>query len=175
MQLRATTTLWPHQEMALRAICTPTGFKSGILVVPCGGGKTLIGILLCSLLPAKILILCHNCNSVLQWKAQLVRWTCPRRRIYTCTSGLQMESLEEADIVIMTYKMLSNRNAHNIYAQHWITAHVWSGIIYDEVHGTPADMVEERVLQPLQGKVKIGATATPTGLQPQRACIPPDE
>jgi len=48
---------------------------SGILVLPCGAGKTLIGISLLTLLKRPALIFCQSIMGVKQWRDQLVRWT----------------------------------------------------------------------------------------------------
>lgn len=62
--------------------------RSGIIVLPCGAGKTLVGITAACTIKKSVLILCTSSVSVLQWKSEFMRWsTIQDRQIAIFTSG----------------------------------------------------------------------------------------
>ena len=90
---RTTCRLWEHQECAVHSVISPPHhpkgqfFCSGVLVIPCGAGKSLIGVSIATMQNSLTLVLCINVNSVLQWRDEFLTWnTIPDDRILCVTS-----------------------------------------------------------------------------------------
>ncbi len=130
---------------------------SGIIVLPCGSGKTVIGLGVVSRIANHTLIVTTNNVSVHQWRYELLNKTdIPAGHIGEFT-GLDKEI---RPITVTTYQMLTHRRSkaepmHNlgIFAQH-----NWGLIIYDEVHLLPAPVF--RATTEIQAKRRLGLTAT---------------
>jgi superfamily II DNA or RNA helicase len=158
LSLRPTVQLWPHQQQALRRLVdVHGGMRSGMLVVPCGGGKTLLGIAIATLVPAPVLVLCHNATSALQWRQQFRQWSTGGHIV----TALHTAELERADVAILTYKMVSTASSANKHAQALLLKRQWSVVILDEVHGAPSVEVTGQILTQLRAGALIGVTATP--------------
>ena len=158
MSLRASVQLWPHQQQALQRLVDAHGImRSGLLVVPCGGGKTLLGIAIAMLSPPPVLVLCHNATSVLQWRQQFQQWSTGGK----ITTVMHTAELAHTDVAILTYKMLSTTTSANKYAQSLLLKRQWSAVLLDEVHGAPSVEVTLHILTQLRAGALIGVTATP--------------
>ena len=68
VELKSSTTLRPYQERALRKLFGNGRARSGIIVLPCGAGKTLVGVTAACTIRKKCLVLCTSAVSVEQWK-----------------------------------------------------------------------------------------------------------
>jgi DNA excision repair protein ERCC-3 len=74
IELKAFTKLRDYQSEALKAVVQQTGTtnakvaKSGYIVLPCGAGKTLLGIAICAKIKKETLIVCSSDSGAEQWK-----------------------------------------------------------------------------------------------------------
>ncbi|MFC5986347.1 DNA repair helicase XPB [Marinicrinis lubricantis] len=130
---------------------------SGVLVLPCGAGKTMIGIASIIRCGSAALILTTNITSVRQWKRELISKTSlPEDWIGEYTG----ERKEVKPITIATYQILTHRAAKTDPFHHMKLFHErdWGMIVYDEVHLLPAPVF--RVTADLQAKRRLGLTAT---------------
>ena len=75
MDLKSNTTLRPYQEKSLRKMFGNGRARSGIIVLPCGAGKTLVGVTAACTVRKRCLVLCTSSVSVDQWKQQFKLWS----------------------------------------------------------------------------------------------------
>ncbi|MDR1929355.1 MAG: DEAD/DEAH box helicase [Treponema sp.] len=132
-----------------------TGF--GVVVLPCGSGKTMVGMAVMSLLKTNTLILSANVAAVHQWIDELLDKTTLERDKIAEYSG---DSKSTAPVTIATYQILTWRPARDGDFPHFalFRRHPWGLIIYDEVHLLPAPVF--RVTAELQAVRRLGLTAT---------------
>lgn len=132
-----------------------TGF--GTIVLPCGAGKTIVGLTILSMLKTSTLIITTNITSVHQWIDELVDKTdIPRDMIAEYTG----ESKTIKPITVATYQILTWRPDKVGPYPHFsiFRERPWGLIIYDEVHLLPAPVF--RVVAELQAVRRVGLTAT---------------
>ncbi|SDW59041.1 DNA repair helicase XPB [Paenibacillus sp. CF384] len=130
---------------------------SGVLVLPCGAGKTIIGIAALARLRCDTLILTSNVTSVNQWKAELIdKTTLTDQEIGTYAATAK----EVRPVTIATYQILtSRRRKGDEYSNMRLFGERnWGLIIYDEVHLLPAPVF--RMTADLQATRRLGLTAT---------------
>ena len=85
--------------------------RSGIIVLPCGAGKTFVGIAAATTIGASTIILCPNQTSVAQWREQLVRYTDVSSRnicVLTAKRKEPLPPLNEPVILMTTYTMIGS-------------------------------------------------------------------
>jgi DNA excision repair protein ERCC-3 len=130
---------------------------SGIVVLPCGAGKTIVGIAIMSLLGTETLILVTNTIALRQWKEELLDKTFLEADQIGEFSG---EKKEIRPITIATYNILTYRKDKNGPFLHFdlFNSKNWGLIIYDEVHLLPAPVF--RMTSEIQSKRRLGLTAT---------------
>ncbi|MDM7988264.1 MAG: DEAD/DEAH box helicase [Smithella sp.] len=130
---------------------------SGIVVLPCGAGKTIVGIAIMSLLSTETLILVTNTIALRQWKDELLDKTHLSPDQIGEFSG---EKKEIRPITIATYNILTYRKDKNGPFLHFdlFNSKNWGLIIYDEVHLLPAPVF--RMTSEIQSKRRLGLTAT---------------
>ncbi len=130
---------------------------SGIVVLPCGAGKTIVGIAIMSLLSTETLILVTNTIALRQWKEELLDKTHLEPDQIGEFSG---EKKEIRPITIATYNILTYRKDKNGPFLHFelFNSKNWGLIIYDEVHLLPAPVF--RMTSEIQSKRRLGLTAT---------------
>jgi DNA excision repair protein ERCC-3 len=128
---------------------------SGVVVLPCGAGKTLVGAAAMALAKATTLILVTNTVSARQWKDELVRRTSLTEDEVGEYSGTKKEI---RPVTIATYQVMTTRRK-GVYAHlELFDAKDWGLIVYDEVHLLPAPIF--RMTADLQARRRIGLTAT---------------
>jgi DNA excision repair protein ERCC-3 len=128
---------------------------SGVVVLPCGAGKTLVGAAAMAQAQATTLILVTNTVSARQWKDELVRRTSLTEDEIGEYSGTKKEI---RPVTIATYQVMTTRRK-GVYAHlELFDAKDWGLIIYDEVHLLPAPIF--RMTADLQARRRIGLTAT---------------
>jgi len=130
---------------------------SGVIVLPCGSGKTIIGLGTMAEISTYTLIIATNNVSVRQWRDELLSKT----HINETDIGEYTGRIKEIKpITITTYQMLTHRQTkdsplHNLKI---FTEHNWGLIIYDEVHILPAPVF--RATTAIQARRRLGLTAT---------------
>ncbi len=130
---------------------------SGVIVLPCGAGKTIVGMAVMSLLQTHTLILCTNLTAVRQWKREILDKTDVPEDSIGEYSG---ESKDIRPITVSTYQILTYRRRKIDPFLHFglFTIGNWGLIIYDEVHLLPAPVF--RVTAEIQARRRLGLTAT---------------
>ncbi len=128
---------------------------SGVVVLPCGAGKTLVGAAAMAQAKATTLILVTNTVSARQWKDELIRRTTLTEDEIGEYSGTKKEV---RPVTIATYQVMTTRRK-GVYAHlELFDAKDWGLIVYDEVHLLPAPIF--RMTADLQARRRIGLTAT---------------
>jgi DNA excision repair protein ERCC-3 len=128
---------------------------SGVVVLPCGAGKTMVGAAAMAEAKATTLILVTNTVSARQWKDELIRRTSLTAEEIGEYSGAVKEI---RPVTIATYQVMTTRRK-GVYAHlELFDARDWGLVIYDEVHLLPAPIF--RMTADLQARRRIGLTAT---------------
>ena len=132
-----------------------TGF--GTIVLPCGSGKTIVGMTIMDMLKTSTLIITTNISAVHQWIDELLDKTDLSRDQIAEYSG---ENKEIKPVTVATYQVLTWRPNKEGPYPHFSLFHKrnWGLIIYDEVHMLPAPVF--RVVAELQAVRRVGLTAT---------------
>ena len=128
---------------------------SGVVVLPCGAGKTIVGTLAMSLAQATTLILVTNTVSARQWREELLRRTTLTADEIGEYSGAKKEI---RPVTIATYQVMTTKR-QGIYPHLEVfDSRDWGLIIYDEVHLLPAPIF--RFTADIQSRRRLGLTAT---------------
>ena len=132
-----------------------TGF--GTIVLPCGSGKTIVGMQIMDMLKTSTLIITTNISAVHQWIDELLDKTNLTKDDIAEYTG---ESKDIKPVTIATYQVLTWRPDKEGPFPHFSIFHErpWGLIIYDEVHMLPAPVF--RVVAELQAVRRVGLTAT---------------
>ncbi len=130
---------------------------SGVVVLPCGAGKTVVGIGAMHALQTHTLVLTTNTVALHQWKSELIDKTTLEANQIGEYSG---ESKEILPVTIATYQILTYRKSKDSPFVHFglFDAGNWGLIVYDEVHLLPAPVF--RATASLQARRRLGLTAT---------------
>lgn len=130
---------------------------SGVIVLPCGAGKTVVGLAVMNLLQTSTLILATNIVALRQWREEILEKTTLTSDQIAEYSG---ERKEFAPVTIATYQIVVYRKEKEGPFPHFhlFDARNWGLIIYDEVHLLPAPVF--RATAEIQGKRRLGLTAT---------------
>ena len=130
---------------------------SGVIVLPCGAGKTMVGMAVMEQIQAATLILTPSTVAARQWKAELLDKTDLREEDIGEYTGLKKEI---RPVTISTYQILVYRKKRNRPFEHFriFNERNWGLIIYDEVHLLPAPVF--RITADIQARRRLGLTAT---------------
>lgn len=130
---------------------------SGVVVLPCGAGKTVTGMAVMSLVGAKTLVLTTNTVAVRQWREELLDKTELRPEDVGEYTG---ETKDLRPVTISTYQMMTWRRSKDGDFEHFevFRSQNWGLVVYDEVHLLPAPIF--RVTAELQARRRLGLTAT---------------
>ncbi|CAM9286036.1 unnamed protein product [Lampetra fluviatilis] len=162
IDLKPTAVLRPYQEKSLRKMFGNGRARSGVIVLPCGAGKSLVGVTAACTVRKRCLVLCTSAVSVEQWKAQFRMWsTADESQICRFTSDAK-DKPSGCGIAISTYSMLGHTTKRSWEAERvmdWMKSQEWGLMLLDEVHTIPARMFR-RVLTIVQAHCKLGLTAT---------------
>lgn len=163
IDLKPATVIRPYQETSLSKMFGNGRARSGIIVLPCGAGKTLVGITAACTIKKSCLVLCTSSVSVMQWKSQFLQWSnVTDRQIAVFTADQKERFAGESGIVISTYSMVANthnRSHESKKMMEFLTSREWGFILLDEVHVVPAAMFR-RVVTTIKAHSKLGLTAT---------------
>jgi DNA excision repair protein ERCC-3 len=128
---------------------------SGVVVLPCGAGKTLVGAAAMAQAQATTLILVTNTVSAHQWRTELLKRTSLTPEEIGEYSGQRKEI---RPVTIATYQVMTTKRK-GVYAHLEVfDARDWGLVIYDEVHLLPAPIF--RMTADLQARRRLGLTAT---------------
>jgi DNA excision repair protein ERCC-3 len=165
-QLRATTaagkplTVRPYQRLAADLFYAGGSEKggSGVIVLPCGAGKTMVAMAVMERLQCETLVLTTNTVAVRQWMNELAdKSGVPKEDVGEYTGDRK----EIRPITISTYQILTHRRTKGTSPfTHFglFSAKDWGLIVYDEVHLLPAPVF--RFSADLQARRRLGLTAT---------------
>lgn len=130
---------------------------SGVIVLPCGAGKTIVGMACMQKLQTQTLILTTNTIAVRQWRNELLdkTWLKPDE-----VGEYTGDSKVVAPVTISTYQMITYRRRKSGEFAHFALfgARDWGLVVYDEVHLLPAPVF--RVTAEIQARRRLGLTAT---------------
>lgn len=147
-----------YQQEAVQQFRGTAGNEgSGVVVLPCGAGKTIVGIAVLESLQCETLILTSNTTSVRQWIEELEWRTSLTNEEIGEYSG---EQRQVRPVTVATYQMLTHRRTKGGPFLHMnlFNERNWGLIIYDEVHLLPAPVF--RATAEIQATRRLGLTAT---------------
>src|SRR6478752_3787941 len=128
---------------------------SGVVVLPCGAGKTIVGAAAMARASATTLILVTNTVSARQWRDELVKRTSLTEDEIGEYSGARKEI---RPVTIATYQVLTTKRKGVYSHLELLDARDWGLVVYDEVHLLPAPIF--RMTADLQARRRLGLTAT---------------
>jgi DNA excision repair protein ERCC-3 len=128
---------------------------SGVIVLPCGAGKTLVGMAAMARAGARTLILVTNTVSSRQWQSELLAKTSLTESEIGEYSG---ERKAIRPVTVATYQILTTKRGGLFPHMELLSAEDWGLIIYDEVHLLPAPVF--RMTADIQSRRRLGLTAT---------------
>ncbi|KRY00423.1 DNA excision repair protein haywire [Trichinella pseudospiralis] len=140
IDLKPSAILRPYQEKSLRKMFGNSRARSGVIVLPCGAGKSLVGVTACCTVNKRCLCLCNSNVSVQQWRNQFKMWsTADDSKIvrFTRESGDHAPSGNRANapvICISTYSMIAYQGRRSFEAEqmmHYIRQQEWGLILLD--------------------------------------------
>lgn len=162
IDLKPAAVLRPYQEKSLRKMFGNGRARSGVIVLPCGAGKSLVGVTAVCTVRKRALVLCNSGVSVEQWKQQFKMWsTADDSMICRFTSDAKDKPMG-CGILVTTYSMITHTQKRSWEADQtmkWLQDQEWGIMVLDEVHTIPAKMFR-RVLFLVQSHCKLGLTAT---------------
>ena len=130
---------------------------SGVIVLPCGAGKTIVGIVAMTMLQKKTLVLTTSITAVKQWHREIVdKSTLTDDQVKEYTG----DSKEIGPVTVATYQIVTYRPDKTESYPHFgiFEKEDWGLIVYDEVHLLPAPVF--RVTATIQARRRLGLTAT---------------
>jgi DNA excision repair protein ERCC-3 len=148
-----------YQERAAESFWVDgsTAGGCGVVVLPCGAGKTIVGIAVMSRVRARTLVLTTNTVAVRQWRRELLDKTMLTEADVGEYTG---DEKRIAPVTIATYQVLTWRKRRTDPFVHFglLEAQDWGLIVYDEVHLLPAPVF--RATAAIQARRRLGLTAT---------------
>ncbi|KAF5969089.1 DNA excision repair ERCC-3 [Fusarium coicis] len=163
IDLRPNTQIRPYQEKSLSKMFGNGRAKSGIIVLPCGAGKTLVGITAACTIRKGVIVLCTSSVSAVQWRNEFLKWSnISPEDITTFTSDSKEKFSGSTGVIVTTYSMVTNsrERAHDSKKMmDFLAEREWGLMLLDEVHVVPANMFR-RVISSIKTHSKLGLTAT---------------
>jgi DNA excision repair protein ERCC-3 len=152
-----------YQEKSLSKMFGNGRAKSGLIVLPCGAGKTLVGITAACTIKKGVIILATSSMSVVQWRQEFLKWSnINPNDIAVFTSDNKEKFSGNTGIIVTTYNMVAQKGKRSYDSQKmmdFLTSREWGLMILDEVHVAPAQMFR-RVTSVIKTHSKLGLTAT---------------
>ncbi|WP_322348584.1 DNA repair helicase XPB [Tumebacillus algifaecis] len=148
--------LRPYQQEAVRAFAAgDVDGGSGVVVLPCGAGKTVVGIAAIAKMQTNTLVLTPNILAARQWIDELLDKTdLPADAV----GEYSAERKDIRPITVTTYQMLTYRSGQTYPHFERLNSRRWGLIVYDEVHLLPAPIF--RLTADVQSTRRLGLTAT---------------
>lgn len=150
-----TSSGWELRSYQADAVAGFWAGGSGVVVLPCGAGKTLVGAAAMAQAEATTLILVTNTVAGRQWKRELIARTSLTEEEIGEYSG---ERKEIRPVTIATYQVMTRKTGGVYKHLDLFDARNWGLVIYDEVHLLPAPVF--RMTADLQSRRRLGLTAT---------------
>ncbi len=148
-------THWSIRDYQTKAVEKFWQGGSGVVVLPCGAGKTIVGAAAMSKAKTNTLILVTNTVAARQWRAELIK----RTSLGAQEIGEYSGSVKEVKpVTIATYQILTAKRKGEYANLELLNAKDWGLIIYDEVHLLPAPIF--KMTADLQARRRLGLTAT---------------
>jgi len=146
---------WKIRDYQSKAVEKFWAGGSGVVVLPCGAGKTIVGAAAMATAKTNTLILVTNTVSARQWKNELLR----RTSLTEDEIGEYSGSVKEVKpVTIATYQILTTKRKNEYAHLALLDANDWGLIVYDEVHLLPAPIF--KMSADLQARRRLGLTAT---------------
>ncbi|CAO3700637.1 unnamed protein product [Rhizopus stolonifer] len=167
MKIKDNIEVRPYQQEAVDAIIDrtqdPPVASSGIIVLPCGAGKTLTSILVASAIKKPVLVVCSTIIAAEQFSKEFLRFT----HLMASKTGMFAGAKKwpyngPSGVLFTTYTMLvdsKNRTADSKRMSTFIDKTEWGVVILDEVHCVPANNFAKAIAK-IKTKVRLGLTAT---------------
>jgi DNA excision repair protein ERCC-3 len=146
---------WELREYQRQAASAFWDGGSGVVVLPCGAGKTLVGAAAMAHAKATTLILVTNTVAGRQWKRELIARTSLTEDEIGEYSG---ERKEIRPVTIATYQVITRKSKGEYKHLELFDSRDWGLVVYDEVHLLPAPVF--RMTADLQSRRRLGLTAT---------------
>jgi len=146
---------WDLRPYQIQAVEGFFAGGSGVVVLPCGAGKTIVGAAALAQAGAKTLVLVTNTVSARQWRRELLARTTLSADEIGEYSG---DRKEIRPVTIATYQVMVTRRKREFVHLELFSAEDWGLIVYDEVHLLPAPVF--RMTADLQSRRRLGLTAT---------------
>ncbi|KAI9788663.1 MAG: transcription factor TFIIH complex ERCC-3 subunit [Piccolia ochrophora] len=163
IDLRPNAQIRSYQEKSLSKMFGNGRAKSGLIVLPCGAGKTLVGITAACTIKKGTVILCTSSMSVVQWRNEFLKWSnISANDIAIFTSDHKEKFTRNTGIIVSTYSMVAKQGKRSYDAEKmmdFIQGREWGLMILDEVHVVPAAMFR-KVTHSIATHSKLGLTAT---------------
>jgi len=154
-EIALTNGTWHIRDYQTQAVEKFWQGGSGVVVLPCGAGKTIVGAAAMSVAKTNTLILVTNTVSARQWKAELLKRTTLTEEEIGEYSGSMKEI---KSVTIATYQILTTKRKNEYAHLSLLNAKDWGLIVYDEVHLLPAPIF--KMTADLQARRRLGLTAT---------------
>ncbi|NQX36333.1 DNA repair helicase XPB [Herbiconiux sp. VKM Ac-2851] len=148
-------TSWQLRGYQQQAVDNFAEHGSGVVVLPCGAGKTLVGAAAMAAVKTNTLILVTNTVSARQWRAELLKRTSLTEEEIGEYSG-QLKEIKP--VTIATYQILTAKRGGKYAHLELLDALDWGLVVYDEVHLLPAPVF--KLTADLQARRRLGLTAT---------------
>lgn len=149
--------LRPYQREAVAAMARASG--GGVILLPCGAGKTLVGIAAAARFKAHTLVLCPGRTNAAQWERAFRMWTDLPPDAVGVFDGSKQRLYP---VTIATYQALTSRARGADLPRHlglFVDAD-WGLVVYDEAHMLPADGFRLCASAAMQSRRRLGLTAT---------------
>jgi DNA excision repair protein ERCC-3 len=163
IDLRPATQIRSYQEKSLSKMFGNGRAKSGIIVLPCGAGKTLVGITAACTIKKGTIVLCTSTMSAHQWRQEFLKWSNIRSEdIAVFTADSKQRFPGNTGIIVTTYPMVTQSGKRAYDSQKmmdFITGREWGLMLLDEVHVVPANIFR-KVSSHIKSHSKLGLTAT---------------
>ncbi|KAF6251089.1 hypothetical protein COO60DRAFT_1629131 [Scenedesmus sp. NREL 46B-D3] len=170
--LKRGVALRPYQEKSLSKMFGNGRARSGIIVLPCGAGKSLVGVAAAARVKKSCLCLCTSSVSVDQWAHQFTLWTnLQEHDVVKFVAGAganeaqaeaNRQRLAEPCVCVTTFNMIAHGGKRSEYGKaimDLISGKEWGLLLLDEVHVVPARMFRQ-VISIVKAHCKLGLTAT---------------
>ena len=146
---------WAIRDYQTNAVNKFWDGGSGVVVLPCGAGKTIVGAAAMARAKTNTLILVTNTVAARQWRAELLkRTTLTEEEIGEYSGSIK----EVKPVTIASYQILTAKRKGEYAHLQLLNAKDWGLIIYDEVHLLPAPIF--KMTADLQARRRLGLTAT---------------